>query len=74
MLRSQFAFFSRVFQVLYQTRILTTALFSKLLLKKTLAKQQWLGLLVLTAGAFAAEYFYHKETNNNNIRQLLTTE
>ncbi|CAO3687798.1 unnamed protein product [Umbelopsis vinacea] len=38
------------FQVTYQLKILTTALFSVILLRKTLSKLKWLSLLMLTAG------------------------
>ncbi|XP_019716310.1 UDP-galactose translocator [Hippocampus comes] len=38
------------FQVTYQLKILTTALFSVLMLKKTLSKVQWFSLLLLFVG------------------------
>ncbi|XP_054645803.1 UDP-galactose translocator isoform X2 [Dunckerocampus dactyliophorus] len=38
------------FQVTYQLKILTTALFSVLMLKKTLTRVQWLSLLLLFVG------------------------
>jgi UDP-sugar transporter A1/2/3 len=38
------------FQVTYQMKILTTALFSVLLLNKTLSKLKWFSLLLLTGG------------------------
>ncbi|XP_077462684.1 UDP-galactose translocator isoform X2 [Stigmatopora argus] len=38
------------FQVTYQLKILTTAIFSVLMLKKTLSKVQWLSLLLLFVG------------------------
>jgi len=38
------------YQLLYQLKILTTALFSVLLLKKTLSARQWASLTVLCAG------------------------
>ncbi|XP_071103383.1 UDP-N-acetylglucosamine transporter-like [Haliotis cracherodii] len=41
---------SVVFQVTYQLKILTTALFSVLLLQKTLTFTQWLSLMLLFAG------------------------
>jgi UDP-galactose transporter len=44
------------FQILFQTRILTTGLFSMVLLDKKLAKQQWAALVVLMLGAVTAEY------------------
>lgn len=39
-----------VYQVLYQLKILTTALFSVLMLKKQLGASQWVALVVLLAG------------------------
>ena len=41
---------SATFQVTYQFKILPTALFSVLLLKRTLAPKQWLALLLLMVG------------------------
>ncbi|KAI9360010.1 nucleotide-sugar transporter-domain-containing protein [Zopfochytrium polystomum] len=38
------------FQVSYQMKILTTALFSVWLLRRTLSRQKWLSLFLLTAG------------------------
>lgn len=38
------------FQVTYQMKILTTAMFSVLMLKKVLSTQKWLSLLLLTIG------------------------
>ncbi|KAK3579330.1 hypothetical protein CHS0354_029616 [Potamilus streckersoni] len=43
------------FQVLYQMKILTTALFSVLMLKKQLSKLQWLSLIFLMAGVVLVE-------------------
>lgn len=39
-----------VFQVTYQLKILTTALFSVFILRKALNRTRWLSLLILTAG------------------------
>ncbi|KAG0414821.1 hypothetical protein HPB47_008023 [Ixodes persulcatus] len=38
------------YQVTYQLKILTTAMFSILILKRRISKQQWLGLVVLVVG------------------------
>jgi UDP-sugar transporter A1/2/3 len=43
------------FQVLYQLKTLFTALFSVALLGKRLSQQQWLGLVVLSAGVVAVQ-------------------
>lgn len=43
------------YQVIYQMKILTTALFSMALLGKRLGPQHWTALLLLTAGVIAAQ-------------------
>jgi UDP-sugar transporter A1/2/3 len=40
------------FQVTYQMKILTTALFSVIMLKRSLSGQKWFSLILLTAGIF----------------------
>jgi drug/metabolite transporter (DMT)-like permease len=42
-------------QILYQMKIIATALFAKLLLRKSLSRQQWVGLVILMLGALIAE-------------------
>jgi UDP-sugar transporter A1/2/3 len=39
-----------IFQVTYQIKILTTALFAVLILKKSLSVLQWVALVILTSG------------------------
>ena len=43
------------YQVTYQLRILTTAMFAKMLLNKQLTKHQWLALVLLMAGVVLAQ-------------------
>lgn len=38
------------FQILYQLKILTTALFSVIMLRRSLSSQRWLALIILTVG------------------------
>ena len=45
-----------IFQVLYQMKILSSAIFSVLLLNRKLNIQQWLSMLVLTGGIGAVQY------------------
>lgn len=52
------------FQVLYQLKILTTALFSVAMLKKKLSFLQWLSLLILFAGAAIVQLQEIKPTTN----------
>ncbi|XP_046570389.1 UDP-galactose translocator-like [Haliotis rubra] len=60
---------SVVFQVTYQLKILTTALFSVLILRKTLSKTQWLSLLLLFAGVaitqIKVDHSQHTHTAHN---------
>ncbi|KAM4722877.1 UDP-N-acetylglucosamine transporter-like [Rhinophrynus dorsalis] len=51
------------FQVTYQLRILTTALFSVSMLQRKLTKHQWLSLLVLMAGVTLAQW----PTDSSNL-------
>ena len=45
------------FQVTYQMRILTTAMFSKFILKKELTTPHWLALVLLLAGVALAQVY-----------------
>ena len=51
-------------QVLYQLKILTTALFSVAMLKKKLSLPQWISLLILFAGAAIVQLQEIKPTTN----------
>jgi UDP-sugar transporter A1/2/3 len=46
------------YQVAYQTKILTTAIFSVLILNKRISPVQWLSLILLTAGVGLAQLSY----------------
>lgn len=56
-----------IYQILYQSKILTTAVFSVLLLNKVLTKQHWTSLSLLTTGIILVQtqnvdhagYFFH---------------
>mmetsp|Transcript_20907 Transcript_20907/g.27123 ORF Transcript_20907/g.27123 Transcript_20907/m.27123 type:complete len:345 (+) Transcript_20907:106-1140(+) len=48
------------YQVCYQIKILTTALFSVLMLKRKLSRLKWLALLMLTIGVALAQLSYHE--------------
>ncbi|TFJ85690.1 hypothetical protein NSK_003198 [Nannochloropsis salina CCMP1776] len=49
-----------IYQVCYQLKILTTALFSVLLLKRSLSRTKWTALIILTVGVSFAELDAHK--------------
>ena len=49
------------FQVTYQLKILTTAVFSVILLKRTLTARQWVSLVLLTAGVALVQLPTHNE-------------
>lgn len=54
------------FQVGYQLKILTTALFSVLLLHKKLSLKQWGSLLILTVGVSLAQLSSHHNAHEGN--------
>lgn len=56
---------SAVFQVGYQIKILTTAIFSVLMLGKSISQMQWLSLVVLAAGVAIAQLSAQKSSKNN---------
>ncbi len=49
-----------IYQVCYQLKILTTALFSVLLLKRALSRTKWMSLVILTVGVSLTELDAHK--------------
>ncbi|XP_026188195.1 UDP-galactose translocator isoform X2 [Mastacembelus armatus] len=59
------------FQVTYQLKILTTALFSVLMLRKSLSKVQWISLLLLFAGVAIVQVQQegNKETSSTSSGQ-----
>ena len=55
------------FQVTYQMKILTTAMFSVIMLKKTLSIKKWISLLLLTLGIAIVQISnQNKSTNGSN--------
>ena len=57
------------YQITYQLKILTTAIFAVLILKRTLIKTQWLSLLVLVLGVVLVQLSDAKETKANDEGQ-----
>ena len=51
------------FQVGYQVKILTTALFSVIMLGKQLTRNQWISLIILTIGVSMAQLSAHADTS-----------
>jgi UDP-sugar transporter A1/2/3 len=58
-----------IYQILYQTRILTTGLLSLILLNKHLTKKQWTALAILMLGVSAAEYSHPKDECGFGVTQ-----
>ncbi|KAK3103338.1 hypothetical protein FSP39_018602 [Pinctada imbricata] len=58
-----------VFQVTYQLKILTTALFSVLMLKKTLTKLQWTALVILFIGVAMVQLTNESSTKKIAVEQ-----
>ena len=54
------------YQITYQLKILTTAIFAVLILKRTLIKTQWLSLVVLVLGVVLVQLSDAKETKAND--------
>lgn len=57
------------YQITYQLKILTTAIFAVLILKKQLIRTQWLSLLLLIAGVAMVQLSDAKESNVNTENQ-----
>ena len=54
------------YQITYQLKILTTAMFAVLMLKKTLIKTQWFSLLLLILGVILVQLSDSKEVKNSD--------
>merc|ERR1712223_1325189 len=57
------------YQITYQLKILTTAVFSVLMLNKKLIKHQWLSLVVLVAGVAMVQLSDSKESSVSDREQ-----
>lgn len=55
-----------VFQVLYQMKIITTAIFSVIILTKTLSKYQWVSILTLTVGVALVQLSQSNDDGKSN--------
>ena len=60
------------YQVCYQTKILTTAVFSSLMLGKSLSALQWSALLVLTIGVSIAQLSSAEVKGSMTMKMLVT--
>lgn len=54
------------FQIAYQLKILTTAIFSILIVKKRITSKQWLSLLLLFVGVALVQVTQNGQENNSN--------
>jgi UDP-sugar transporter A1/2/3 len=61
------------FQVTYQLKLFTTAIFSVIFLKRTLLKRQWLSLCVLMAGVATVQIQMHKQQAAKQAAEALRT-
>lgn len=57
------------YQITYQLKILTTAMFAVFILKKTLIKTQWISLMVLIVGVAAVQLSDVKESKATVVEQ-----
>lgn len=55
-----------IYQVCYQLKILTTALFSVILLKRALSRTKWISLIILTVGVSLTELDAHKVNKSSS--------
>ncbi|XP_046447981.1 UDP-N-acetylglucosamine transporter-like isoform X2 [Daphnia pulex] len=56
------------YQVTYQARILTTALFARILLNQVISVQRWLSLLLLMSGVILTQVHFHQESGDLSFR------
>uniref|UniRef100_A0A3B4WQ90 Solute carrier family 35 member 2 n=1 Tax=Seriola lalandi dorsalis TaxID=1841481 RepID=A0A3B4WQ90_SERLL len=59
------------FQVTYQLKILTTALFSVMMLRKSLSRVQWVSLLLLFAGVAVVQVYSASVTGSSNQNYMV---
>ncbi|KAF7639003.1 hypothetical protein Mgra_00001529 [Meloidogyne graminicola] len=57
------------FCVIYQLKILTTAIMLRLLIKKLISKIQWIALLILVFGVAIVQSQYEPPSSQSNIKQ-----
>ncbi len=54
------------YQITYQLKILTTAIFAVIILKKKLIRTQWFSLVILVIGVAMVQLSDAKESSNTN--------
>ncbi|KAL5251199.1 hypothetical protein ACHWQZ_G016791 [Mnemiopsis leidyi] len=61
------------YQITYQLKILTTAVFSIVLLHKSISKAQWLSLVILTVGVILVQWRGNNTTTSDNTSESSMT-